>query len=335
MSIRNDDWTIPRSRILLANVLLTSLSVCGCVAQNGSERVVQEESAMESTEPWPEVAADFTNESDLGIFEPLDDSVRVQLIDDAPSNGRFPSGVSIVRVAAAVDRARGVRGISAVPMAPDRAVYWNNFVDDLPPIREVTMLRTLGIDPRGGSWKDFLRESVNVECDLCLMYARMDDVDADVAFFAVLWDAVAGRPLTAFHVATTIPEEVRKECEKGGHADTRVCDAEHVAESELRDLVRDHLWDRVAVDASSGQTERSPWRNSLPLYPRDPGRRWVPLRVDPDRHESESLDDSPKEHRFLTPPNHDPQRGAEETPEDVHDGRPGGRSVSPSQRSDP
>ncbi len=127
------------------------------MSRNGSNGVVQEEPALESSESSPNVMADNTNESDLGIFVPLDKSVPVQLIDGTPSQGRFPSGVSVVRVTTVVDSGRGSRGILAVSMASDRAVYWNHFVDDLPPIREVTMLRTLVFFPRGGSWKEFLR----------------------------------------------------------------------------------------------------------------------------------------------------------------------------------
>ncbi|MCZ6698211.1 MAG: hypothetical protein O7D94_04690 [Planctomycetota bacterium] len=332
MSIQNPDWTNSRSRVLVVFVLLTFLSTCGCMSRNGSNGVVQEEPALEQAESSPNVTTDNTNESDLGVFVPLDKSVPVQLIDGTPSQGRFPSGVSVVRVTAVVDSGRGSRGILAVSMASDRAVYWNHFVDDLPPIREVTMLRTLGIDPRGGSWKDFLRESVNVKCDLCLMYARIDDVDADAAFLAVLWDAVAARPLTTFRVAATIPEMVRKACQKGDSTDTRACDAEHVAESELRELVRNHLWDRVAVDASGETTEKSPWRNKLPLYPRDKGRRWVPLQVDPSRHQSRSMEDPPTEHRFLSPSNHDPHRGPDETPQDGLAELPERQSVAPDQR---
>ncbi|MCZ6681973.1 MAG: hypothetical protein O7B26_02245, partial [Planctomycetota bacterium] len=103
MSIRNPDWTNSRSRVLVVFVLLTFLSTCGCMSRNGSNGVVQEEPALEQAESSPNVTTDNTNESDLGVFVPLDKSVPVQLIDGTPSQGRFPSGVSVVRVTAVVD----------------------------------------------------------------------------------------------------------------------------------------------------------------------------------------------------------------------------------------
>lgn len=206
---------------------------------------------------------------DLGVAEGVMPDRGARILEKASTRGRFPAGVSVVRVAAFVGEDGARRYLEAEPMAVDRAVYWNHVFDDLPPIREVAVLRSLGIDPRGGSASDFLRESLNVDCDLCLIYAWVLDTPEDGEFAAVLWDARGKKPLATYRATARLPESVRKACLKHEHGASRLCAAEFIAEAELRRMVRDTMWDLVAHDGPSATTQPSPWRTEEPMWPRD------------------------------------------------------------------
>lgn len=206
---------------------------------------------------------------DFGVDPAAASQDGARAIDTSPSRGRFPTGLAIVRLSAVEDQIDRQRGVEFVPIDPERCIQWNHFVDDLPPIREVTMLRTLGIDPRGSTWQDFLYEARQMECGLCLMYTPVYESMADAEFAAVLWDAAQRSPLATFRASFVMPDALREACEKRRDLSRRECDPEYLAEARLRTLVSEQLWDLAARDGRVAATRPSPWRNNLPLYPRD------------------------------------------------------------------
>ncbi len=265
---------------LVAGVLAAAVSGMACVSSPASKWQEEAAPSGEAGTDGPDTAladdAVSVTVDDLGIQEALGGEAGTARLDKGKSAGRFPAGLSIVRIGAAEDPTGGRRSIRPEPMASDRAVRWNHFVDGLPLVREVTMLRSLGLDPRGASLSDMLRESINLECSLCLMYAKVEDTEADSEFVAVLWDAAHQTPLTFFRVLTELPADVREACEEEDGPPTRECDPNFIAEADLRTMVRDHLWDLAQGDERLTTTEPNPWRNELPLYPRDYYRYRLP-----------------------------------------------------------
>lgn len=265
---------------LMAGVVAAAVSGMACVSSSASKWQEGADAAVESGTDGVDTAlaeeAVSVTVDDLGIQEPLGGEAGTARLDKGKSAGRFPAGLSIVRIGATVDPSRERRFIHPEPMAPDRAVRWNHFVDGLPLVREVTMLRSLGLDPRGARLSDLLRESINLECSLCLMYAEMEAAEADSQFVAVLWDAAHQTPLTFFRIVTELPPSVREACEEEDGPPTRECDTDFIAEADLRTAVRDHLWDLAQGDERLTTTEPNPWRHELPLYPRDYYRYRLP-----------------------------------------------------------
>jgi len=206
---------------------------------------------------------------DLGVPPEAIADAEHESLDSSPSTARFPTGVSVVRVVAAMDEKDARRYLRVAEMPQESAVYWCHLWDDLSPIRGVTMLRTLGLDPCGANHEDLLRESTNANCGLCIIYARVDDTDADADFAAVLWDAANRKALSAFRVPVTLSEEDREVSEKAHRGGPWVSEAEFRAEADLRKLIRDVMWDLVANDQVSPMTQPSPWQDYLPLFPRD------------------------------------------------------------------
>lgn len=219
-------------------------------------------------QPPVETDAVCINAEDLGL--PPDTVIEAgsPLMSERISAGRFPTGVSVVRVEATMHERSTRRCLRVADMPQECAVLWCQLWDDLPPIREVTTLRTLGLDPRGARFGDLLRESEIIDCDLCLIYARLSDTDADADFIAVLWDAADQEVLAAFRVPVVLTEE-DLEASKEEHRDGYVTEAEFRAVADLRNLVRDAVWDLVAMDRGDPTTQPSPWREYLPVFPRD------------------------------------------------------------------
>lgn len=192
-------------------------------------------------------------------------------LDTSRTTGRFPSGLSVSRVVVAVDEPSSSRGLRPGDIEVDRAAYWNQVMDTLPPIREVTLLRQLGIDPRGAGCDEFLRESVRINCNLCLLYGQRDDENGERELIAVLWDAKGPRPLTAFRVPITPDQALLAKCKEDDvQQRVRIMNlAEANAEQELRTLVRNNIWDLVKLDGAVTTTQPSPWRTEDSLLPRD------------------------------------------------------------------
>lgn len=252
---------------MLGAVLALALLVAGCSTGRTHDTIAESDSTIET--PNGLTAGAGMTPAALGIADTLELQQSLHELNSQPSTGRFPAGIAVARLDPAPDPSRAASSIRVSKMAPDRAVYWTHLTDTLPAIREVTILRDLGIDPRGGRFEDVLRQALAVNCELCLLYGQVSQYDTDAEFIAVLWDALNGKPLTFFRAIVDLPPDLRKECNKRGHVHDRDCDAVFLAEAELRIMVRDHLWDRVQRDQVSSTTVPSPWGKDLPLFPRD------------------------------------------------------------------
>ena len=140
------------------------------------------------------------------------------------------------------------------------------------------MLKTYGLNPRGTDYRSLLRAAQVQDCDLCMVYAEVEDTDADAEFVGLLWDAKYEEPLIAYRVPVFLPIEVREQFDEEDSESYQqmMAEAAFRAESDLRQMVRASLWELAANDGKVPKTKPSPWRTDLPLYPRDYSRN---LRV--------------------------------------------------------
>lgn len=207
--------------------------------------------------------------ADLGIPDADISMPGEHPIDTLRTTGRFPAGLSIAKVVATPDKNGNGRRLRPGDMPIERAAYWNQVLDTLPPIREVTQLRDLGIDPRGVSYVDFLRESSNINCSLCLLYGRRDDDNGDSWFVGALWDAKKNQAISAYSVPIVIDAEEMDDADDEDERRIVWLKAEAQAELELRTLVRDSLWELVKLDTAGTTTQPSPWRQEDSVLPRD------------------------------------------------------------------
>lgn len=267
LAIRGPSQTIwyarraaPRQKAELYLVLcLGVLTAVGCSAPSPKCQAVDEGSQLCIT---PE---------DLGVPANALAGYGWKMLESEPTIGRFPVGVSVARVAATASGDGSQRCLSIAESTTESTVRWMHLWDDQPRIREVTRLRTLGLDPRGVTYEDLLRESANINCQLCLIHAQVEETEADAEYIAVLWDTVNRKPLAAFRIPAVISEEVREMCAKGKDAGRVNREAEAQAESDLRTSVRDAMWDLVHRDQAVPTTQPNPWMDYdyLPVFPRD------------------------------------------------------------------
>lgn len=242
---------------------VAAVVTCGILAGTGCESPIPK-----YTPPDDSDTVSVTAE-DLGVPAEAVMARGMRRLDAHASFDRFPTGVSVVRVEAGMSEKETRRFLQVADMPTESAVYWTHLWDNLPPIREVTPLRTLGLDPRGADHEDLLRESVKINCDLCLMYGLVDDTDADAEFVAVLWDAATRKALVTFRAPVTLTEEELEESERFHRGGKWVSEAEFRAEADLRKQIRDAMWDMASESRPPATTQPSPWREYLPVFPRD------------------------------------------------------------------
>lgn len=263
--IRNMTRTSTHAALLLAPILLL-----GC--NKYTEPAYHEPTIVEKYETPRGDTEVFVRAEDLGV-EPTQLAPQGEtLIDKNPSIGRFPSGLAVAKVVAAANPEHGDRHLQVAPIAPFRGVYWSEMMKDLPPIREVTMLRAYGMDPRGTSYQQLLQMATQMDCSLCVLYAVVENTRADAEYVGVLWDALTTRPLATFRVPITLSEDLRLTYEKDEDLGFQrmLAEADFRAESDFRRLVRNALWDLAEYDSKDSTTQPSPWRqDDMPLYPRD------------------------------------------------------------------
>lgn len=180
-----------------------------------------------------------------------------------------PCGIAIARVAC-TDREPN-RALQVEPIAPERAAFWNQLVADLPGVREVSVLRTLGMDPRGIAMTDLLREARNQDCSYLLVFRIVEPDAASAIIQAVLWSVEPAHAVVAFNSDIRLPEAVIQKCSDSDTRMLRECDPSYQVEGELRLLVRDTLWDMAARSRpeDSPTTRPNPWKTDQPILPRD------------------------------------------------------------------
>ena len=251
---RSVDRSLPRS--LLAVAFTTLVGLGGCA------RPEQEVTA-------PSLETLTVIPTDLGIPDNAADLPGEHPIDTTRTTGRFPAGLSIAKVTAQLASNGTDRRLRPGDMPFERAAYWNQVMDILPPIREVTQLRELGIDPRGAEYADFLRESSNINCNLCLLYGRSKDANGEDNLVAALWDARRNKAISAYRVPIVVDPALIEDEDDEDDLRFAYQTAEAQAELDLRNMVRNSLWGLVEIDAADTTTQPSPWRNEDTLYPRD------------------------------------------------------------------
>lgn len=224
------------------------------------------------------VSVDVTP-ADLGLPAGALKAVGVKVLVSEPSPGRFPAAICVARVVARTDDDGGNRHMLVAEFSPHHEVYWNQLFDEQPEVREVIFLTPGGLDPRGYDCPAILEAAKLRGAELCILYARIDSVEADAEYIGALWDTRTMKPVLAMRSVGILPPELAVELaaereESDTPTDPSVREADFRAEQDFRRLTRDAVWDMVEKDTGAKGGEQNPWKGYVP--PRD--RPWQGLR---------------------------------------------------------
>lgn len=203
---------------------------------------------------------------DLGVEPATFSQCGVHTLFSEPTRGEFPSAICIVRVESFVDL-NSKRLLRIVPLPVHHAVYWNHLFDELPAVREVVFLGKPGLDPRGYGYEDILDVARARECGLCMIYARLEETDADAEYAGILWNTHDRKALATVRVPVVLPPEVVEDINEDEDTDSAVAEADFRSEQEFRRLVRDLVWDVAKQDVAETGAEQNPWKEYTPTIP--------------------------------------------------------------------
>lgn len=235
--------------------------LAGC---NGSERTSHDMQAVSPPVAHGEMCSLGVDES---FFSP-ETPIRI-------TGGNLPALQSIAAIAVARVRCDGSasdRALQVESIAPERGAFWNQMLSELSSVREVVVLRTLGLDPRGVSLREILQAARGQECNYCLLFQIDDFQPTSAEVRAVLWNVDDGAALVAFNTSVQVSQAVIEKCsDDEDMLHRREADASYLVEAELRRMVRDTFWDMAARTApGEGPTSRpNPWKTDQPILPRD------------------------------------------------------------------
>ena len=232
--------------------------------------VISPACAQQSTAPKYHVACEqpavSVAASDLGVEHATFDRAGVQRLIAEPTRGQFPSGLCVARVEAFMTAA-DARRLRLLPLPSQHAIYWNHLLDGLPAVREIVLLREPGIDPRGCDRDEILEAAKSNACELCLIYARVDETDADAEYVGVLWNTRSRTPIATVRAPVVLPMDVAKKMKQAPDCDVQIGESDFRSEQDFRRLTRDLLWDLARQDLESATREESPWKNYIPPMP--------------------------------------------------------------------
>lgn len=240
---------------LIGPVLCAAL-VVGCSQNETSPKyqVVDEARVISVT------AADF------GVDSSVFDQVGKHALMAEPTQGQFPSGMCVTQIEAFKNES-DQRKLRIVLMPSQHAIYWNHLFDELPSIREVVFLGKPGLDPRGCQRDDILNVALARDCELCLIYARVEETDADAEYAGILWNTRTRTAMATVRTPVILPIQVAAELKEDPNCDRAIAEADFRSEQDFRRMVRDLMWDIASHDVADAGKDTNPWKNYVPPMP--------------------------------------------------------------------
>ncbi len=239
-----------------SSLVATLLMIAGCSNSNDAPKY-----QVPSTDRVVSISA-----ADLGVEPVTFSRCGAHTLFSEPTQGEFPSAVCVVRVES-FENESDQRRLRIVPLPVHHAVYWNHLFDELPAVREIVFLGKPGLDPRGYGWEDILDVSLAREAGLCMIYARLEDTDADAEYAGILWNTRKRTALATVRVPVVLPADVLESLEEDEDCDSAIAEADFRSEQEFRRLVRDLVWDIARQDVAVNGGELNPWKEYVPPFP--------------------------------------------------------------------
>ncbi|MBK8266922.1 MAG: hypothetical protein IPK83_00890 [Planctomycetes bacterium] len=132
---------------------------------------------------------------------------------------------------------------------------------------EAVFLGKPGLDPRGCQRDDILNVALGADCELCLIYARVEETDADAEYAGILWNTRTRTAMATVRTPVILPIQVAAELKEDPNCDRAIAEADFRSEQDFRRMVRDLMWDIASHDVAYAGKDTNPWKNYVPPMP--------------------------------------------------------------------
>lgn len=218
--------------------------------------------------------------ADFGLVEPVDpDENGFTLLDDGPSQGRFPAALGVVRL----DKPSPLfvtddhlfvaeRGWEVATLREEEAAYWNGLLKTIPQSRAVHVLdRRSTVSPDCGL-EEVLDAARRLGLELCLIYGPRLVEDGCAGLGGVIFEVATGKPLAYVQSRAEILDFEPPRPDRSKY-DRSHQDVNYLAARRFEREVRNCFLVLTARDRPAATTQPSPWRtsrelpaDSLPVY---------------------------------------------------------------------
>ena len=204
------------------------------------------------------------------------------VLEQEPSQGRFPGALAVARLAPAKDL--GADTASGPDWRLDtikeeRATYWTSLFNTVSSIREVVILDEPVVERPEAGPDQIAAAARRMRADLCLIWGPCAAQPDHAALIGVIMDTDRLHPV-AFVQADAGPEDFRSPAEDAYPGDRRHEDVNYLADRKFDQQVKDCVFELIARDQKTTTTQPSPWKG-FPAMPDDD--RAVPVYIVPNR----------------------------------------------------
>ncbi len=196
---------------------------------------------------------------------------RYLIVEEQPSEGRFPCSLAVSRVAVADDPQR----TRYVPVTPhNEFLIWNSAFDDQWPISEVFPIaeRALGGDHVSSARLVSMAHVFGAR--LGMLYGFNELTETQCEMIGVVHDAESFAPIAVIHAsAESIPRPEDDEDEVKNNVDAWQYEARALVQGKFERLLVDCMRELIARDQPARSDVPEGWIPEQPVYPFDWPRR--------------------------------------------------------------
>jgi hypothetical protein len=225
------------------------------------------------------------SEAELGLEPTACDPTGFVIVEPAASEGRFPGGLAIARLAPKCE-ANGQIGQGngthwqLCTIRSEKATYWNSLFNTVPGVREVVMLDPSSVERPEAGVAEITRAARLAKCTLCLIWGPGAAQPGHARLMGVLMDARDGHEVALLQ-AEAGPEDFKPPAKDHFKADRRHLDVNYLAARKFEQQGKDCLFQLIARDRPLPAIQSSPWLSAATTRPA--GTSPIPVYIVPNR----------------------------------------------------
>ena len=198
----------------------------------------------------------------------------IQHFEMAPTVGRFPAGIAIVRVAKILDEENAIERLRIYPFKGYEIPYWVELFDGTPEVRSLYPIHEKSVRDVYVTLPELKSAAHVLNAGLLLAYGY-DNTSANYTcrVFGLVYEIPSGKLISAIqHRATFV--EARAEAEKlpSRSRPVTVKDwkfyVDHVAFRKFEKNFKKCVWDLIDIDRAPEDLKRNPFEDAKPPFPR-------------------------------------------------------------------